>query len=92
MVFALAARHVSQHMRDKGVRFMGSAAGKGVTYEGVTIHPPSTSHIVLSEILGGLMWSWLFIRCYEDGEGLIFGHTGHLDHELHELQHGEGEH
>ena len=77
---------------------MASAAGhggKGITYEGVTLHPPSTTHMVMSEALGGLLWSWLLIRFYEDGHGLLFGHEAHLDHELHELQHshedGEGE-
>ena len=58
---------------------------------GVTVHPPSTMHVVLAEVMGGLMWSWLFIRMYEDGRGVLFGHMAHLDHELHEMHHAHDE-
>jgi hypothetical protein len=70
---------------------MAASAGHsgGVTYKGVTIQPASTAHVVAAEALGALLWSWLFIRLYEDGHGLFFGHAEHLDHELHALQHGE---
>ena len=72
-----------------GARSMGSATGAGgITYEGLTLKPASFAHRAAAEIMGGMMWSWLFIRMYEDGEGLLFGHTEHLDHELHEMQHG----
>ena len=72
-------------------RNMGSAARPGgVTYEGVTVYPPSFQHRALAEIMGGMMWSWLFIRCYHDGEAVFFGHAAHLEHELHEMMHGEG--
>jgi hypothetical protein len=85
------ARQMAGSAQQAGMRSMASAAGsKGVTYGGVTIHPPATKHVVLAEIMGGLLWSWLLIRLYEDGHGLFFGHTAHLDHELHELQHGSG--
>ena len=90
MPFARIAQQCVQQLRQSGTRGMASAAGKGVTYEGVTIQPPATRHVVASEILGGLMWSWLLIRLYEDGEGVFFGHTAHLEHELQELQHSEG--
>lgn len=70
-------------------RSMGASAG-GVTYGGVTVYPASFQHRALAEIMGGMMWSWLFIRCYHDGEAMLFGHADHLDHELHELMHGEG--
>jgi hypothetical protein len=74
-------------------RSMGSSASSsGVTYAGVTVQPPSLTHRVLSELLGGMMFSWLFIRMYEDGEGMLFGHTEHLDHDLHALQHGSEGH
>jgi hypothetical protein len=91
------ARALARRAHEQGVmggRAMAASAGHkaGVTYKGVTIQPPSTGHIVASEVLGGLLWSWLLIRIYEDGAGLIFGHTKHLDHELHALQHGDESH
>lgn len=85
--FARAA--MAQLSGPAGARGMGSAAGAGgITHEGLTIQPPSFAHRAMAEIMGGMMWSWLFIRMYEDGEGLLFGHTEHLDHDLHEMQHG----
>lgn len=89
MPFARVAAQCLQQLQRSGTRGMASATGKGVTYEGVTIQPASTKHVVASEILGGLMWSWLLIRLYEDGETLLFGHVPHLEHELHMLQHNE---
>lgn len=71
---------------------MAGGHGKGVTYKGVTIHPPATWHVVLSEVLGGLMWSWLMIRVYHDGHGLLYGHAEHFDHELHEMAHNHHGH
>lgn len=90
MSLARAARvAMAQVSARSGARGMGSAAGAGgITYEGLTIQPPSFAHRAMAEIMGGMMWSWLFIRMYEDGEGLLFGHTEHLDHDLHEMQHG----
>jgi hypothetical protein len=89
MVLAALTRQVALNFRASGIRSMGSTSGQGVTYAGVTVQPASTSHVIASEAIGGLLWSWLLIRFYEDGEGLLFGHTKHLDHELHELQRGE---
>lgn len=90
MVFAALARRAAQQYSQSGARAMGSAAsGRGVTYGGVTVQPPSTAHVVVSEVMGGLLWSWLLIRLYEDGDKLIFGHASHFEHELHEMQHGD---
>lgn len=72
-------------------RAMAGHAG-GVTYKGVTIHDASNWHKAGAEVLGGLMWSWLMIRAYEDGEALLFGHVRHFEHELHEMEHGAGSH
>lgn len=89
MVLVALGRQLVQSFRASGVRSMGSTAGgRGITYGGVTIEPPSTAHVIAAEVMGGLLWSWLLIRCYEDGERFFF-HTQHLDHELEKLQHGD---
>lgn len=61
--------------------FAAGAHGKSVTYEGLTLHEPSTAHKVVAHAMSSIMWFWIFYRFYKDGGTLLYGHAAHFEHE-----------
>lgn len=67
----------------------GGHHGHEVTYKGLTLHAPATWHSYVGKGMCGLMWFWIFVRAYHDGDAFLFGHAGHFEHELHHEGHHE---
>ncbi|PRW34033.1 NADH dehydrogenase [ubiquinone] 1 beta subcomplex subunit 2-like [Chlorella sorokiniana] len=69
-----------------------AAGGHGhhdsVTHAGLTIHKAAKWHVYTGQAFAGLMWFWVFYRFYHDFDTFVYGHAAHLDHELHEEEHG----
>eukprot|EP00951_Prasinocladus_malaysianus_P020385 scaffold166609_cov48-Prasinocladus_malaysianus.AAC.1 len=59
---------------------MGSG-GPGVTYAGMTLHHPAAWQKWTGHGLAALMWFWVFVRIYHDGDVLIWGPEIHFKHE-----------
>mmetsp|Transcript_41054 Transcript_41054/g.101280 ORF Transcript_41054/g.101280 Transcript_41054/m.101280 type:complete len:106 (+) Transcript_41054:81-398(+) len=70
-------RAMGQHIRHMG------GHGHGVTHGGLTLHEPGMWHKAAGYGFGGLMWFWIFLRFYRDGDTLIYGHAPHFqdDHD-----------
>eukprot|EP00191_Tetraselmis_sp_GSL018_P013936 CAMPEP_0177584674 /NCGR_PEP_ID=MMETSP0419_2-20121207/4035_1 /TAXON_ID=582737 /ORGANISM="Tetraselmis sp., Strain GSL018" /LENGTH=68 /DNA_ID=CAMNT_0019074255 /DNA_START=226 /DNA_END=432 /DNA_ORIENTATION=+ len=60
----------------------GPSHGEAVTYAGLTLHKPLPWQKATGTFMAGLMWFWVFVRFYHDGDVLIFGPEVHLKHEL----------
>ena len=58
-----------------------------MTYEGVTLHEPGKTYVALAHGMGGVMWFWIFYRCYHDGRAVFWeGHEAHWMHDIIEQQ------
>jgi hypothetical protein len=69
----------------------GGGHHDSVTYDGVTLHKAAGWHKALGSGLAGLMWFWIFVRFYKDGDVLLYGHAPHFEHDHeHGDEHGEG--
>lgn len=70
-------------------RGFAAGGGKGVTYEGLTMHEAAPWQKFFGEGLTGLMWFWVLYRMRHDYDTFIFGHAQHFEHEIaHEKEHG----
>ncbi|PSC70215.1 NADH dehydrogenase [ubiquinone] 1 beta subcomplex subunit 2 [Micractinium conductrix] len=62
-----------------------------VTHAGLTIHKAASWHVWTGQAFAGVMWFWVFYRFYHDFDHFVYGPAAHLEHEIHEEEHG-GEH
>ncbi|KAK9817267.1 hypothetical protein WJX72_012046 [[Myrmecia] bisecta] len=70
----------------------GGHHGEAVTYAGLTLHKPATWHTVAGTGMCALMWFWILVRAYHDGETFLFGHAPHFEHEAkHSAHHAHGD-
>lgn len=76
-----AARPAQQQLQH--LRGFASGHGHGVTYEGLTLHPPARWHVMWGTGMCALMWFWVMYRAYYDGDAFLHGHAVHFEHDDH---------
>lgn len=94
---AAAGRRAAPQWRQQQVRNAGSSAGP--EYNHFKVPHVDKKHIQLGEVMGTMMWLWIFYRAKEDGVALLglqhpwdaHGDHGH-GHDDDHHDHGHGHH